>query len=285
MVEDSQVLTADMIAALRCPLCHQPLHRAVSLQCKSGHNFDVARQGYVHLGTGGRLPEGDTAAMVKAREEIQSEGLFAPLEDAVARHVPTLAPAGLIADLGAGTGRYLAHVLDQRPEAQGLAFDVSKPALRRAARAHPRMGAVLADTWGRLPLADGSIDVLLNVFAPRNGPEMRRILQPGGVLVVATPTGRHFAELREAAGLLDVDESKQDRLNATLKSFTKTGEQMVRWRLDLSEDRAERLIAMGPNAFHGLASTGPIVTTAEVAVSTWTGRPLPSRPADRGAGR
>ena len=63
--------------------------------------------------------------------------------------------------------------------AQGLAFDVTKPALRRAARAHPRVGAVLADTWGPLPLADGSADVLLNVFAPRNGPEMRRVLRPG----------------------------------------------------------------------------------------------------------
>ena len=45
-------------------------------------------------------------------------------------------------------------VLAALPDAVGLALDVSKPALRRAARAHPRAAAALADTWQRLPLAD-----------------------------------------------------------------------------------------------------------------------------------
>ena len=85
MPEDSRVLTADMIAALRCPICHQRLApTGTSLKCQRGHSFDIARQGYVHLGTGGKLPAGDTAEMVEAREAIQSgEGLFAPLEVAL----------------------------------------------------------------------------------------------------------------------------------------------------------------------------------------------------------
>jgi len=288
MVEDSQVLTADMIAALLCPVCHQPLVMdGTSLRCPRGHSFDVARQGYAHLGTGGRLPSGDTSSMVMAREEIQSMGLFAPLEEALARKVPT--SARLIADLGAGAGHYLARVLQERPRARGLAFDVSKPALRRAARAHPRMGAILADTWGTLPLAGASIDTILNVFAPRNGPEMRRVLAPEGILIVATPAPAHLSELREAAGLLDVDPAKQERLNATLAGFGMVTEETVRWRLDLTAAQAESLILMGPNAFHGFdrsfIRTRPILTHAEVTVTTWTGRPLPSQPADRGTAR
>lgn len=270
-----------MLAALRCPLCEAFFVRP--FLCRAGHSFDVARQGYVHLGTGGKLPEGDTAPMVQAREEVQASGLFRPLQEALARAVPH--SARLIADLGAGTGHYLTSLLDERPQALGLAFDVSKPALRRAGRAHPRMGAVLADTWSGLPLADGSIDVLLNVFAPRNGPEMRRVLAPGGVLIVAAPTPRHLAELRAAAGLLDVDGSKQDRLNATLGGFTRGEQRLVRWELNLTADQAERLILMGPNAFHEHRRPGAIRTTAEVAVSTWTGRPLPTRAAHHDAGR
>ncbi|HZM78126.1 MAG TPA: methyltransferase domain-containing protein [Candidatus Limnocylindrales bacterium] len=286
MVEDGRVLTAEMTAALRCPVCHHPLAGQIGLKCPRGHSFDVARQGYVHLGTGGRMPSGDTAEMVMAREEVQSAGLFAPLEEALIQTLTRAAPAArLIADLGAGPGRYLARILDERPEAQGLAFDVSKAALRRAARAHPRMGAVLADAWARLPLADGSIDAIVNVFAPRNGREMRRILRPGGVLIVVTPTPVHLGELREAAGLLDVDPAKQERLSATLAGFTPAGDQTVRWRLDLMADQARKIIMMGPNAFHGHDRAVPIVTHAEVTISTWTGRPLPSRRADRGAAR
>jgi len=272
-----------MIAALRCPVCHQGLRTDWGLKCPRGHSFDVARHGYAHLGTGGRLPTGDTPEMVRAREEIQSAGLFAPLEEALTRIVPT--SARLVADLGAGTGHYLARVLEGHQASQGLAFDVSKPALRRAARAHPRMGAILADTWGTLPLADASIGAILNVFAPRNGPEMRRVLAAQGILIVVTPTADHLSELREAAGLLDVDPAKQQRLSATLAGFGQVAEETIRWRLDLPAAQAHNLILMGPNAFHGFAGTGPIVTHAEVTITTWTGRPLPSRRADRGAAR
>jgi 23S rRNA (guanine745-N1)-methyltransferase len=293
--EDIPVLTADMIAALRCPVCEEPLNltgallaarrfsASNALRCRNGHSFDLAKQGYIHLGSGRKLPEGDTAAMVEAREEIQSAGIFAPLQAALARNVPTL--AHLIADLGAGSGHYLAKILEQRPQAEGIAFDVSKPALRRAARAHPRLGAVLADTWGGLPLAGASVDVLLNVFAPRHGAEMRRVLKPGGVLIVATPAPDHLAELREAAELLSVDESKADRLKRTLAGLSPIGEEIVRWRLDLSAEQAKAMILMGPNAFHAHRDPGAIATTAAVTVTTWTNPPLPSRPAGRDAGR
>ena len=65
-------------------------------------------------------------------------------------------PGALVLDAGTGTGCYLAGVLDALPAATGLGLDVSKPALRRAARAHPRAGAVLADLWRPLPVADAA---------------------------------------------------------------------------------------------------------------------------------
>ena len=38
-------------------------------------------------------------------------------------------------------------------------------------------------------MADAAAGVLLNVFAPRNGAEFRRVLRADGVLLVVTPTG------------------------------------------------------------------------------------------------
>ncbi len=259
LVEDIGVLTTEMIAALRCPVCAAPFVRP--MVCESGHSFDVARQGYVHLGAGRRLPEGDTAAMVEAREAVLP--LFAPLTEKLAQFVPT--SARLLVDLGGGTGYHLSHVL--RGGAQGIVFDVSKPALRRAAKVAERVGAVLADTWGRVPLADASVDVILNVFAPRNGPEMRRIVRDR--LIVATPLPHHLIELRSAFGLLDVDPSKEERLAQTLDDFELTTEDRLEWTLDLDAAQAAQIVAMGPNAFHGRVEGRAMRTIAAVRVTTW----------------
>ena len=59
-------------------------------------------------------------------------------------------------------------------------------ALRRPPRrpGASRAAAVVADSWARLPVRDGVLDRVLVVFAPRNGPEIARVLRPEGRLVV-----------------------------------------------------------------------------------------------------
>nr|WP_211216059.1 methyltransferase domain-containing protein [Catelliglobosispora koreensis] len=271
------MLTDQMIAALRCPLCRQPLRAGPSvLTCAGGHSFDLARQGYALLGTGKALPLGDTAPMVEARAAFFATGHFDPLMRAVAQK----ASGDLIVDLGAGPGTYLAHVLERLPHAQGVAFDVSKPALKRAAKAHPRLGAVGADTWGELPLRDNSIDTVLNIFAPRNGPQMHRVLKPDGQLIVVTPEPGHLAELRDQLGLLKVDESKPARVAATLSEFSEASREVLTWEMELTAAQATAIVHMGPNAFHAAGTADAMRVTASVAVTTWTGRLLPT-PADR----
>ena len=94
----------------------------------------------------------------------------------------------------------------------GACVDLSAPALRRAARAHPRAAALGADAWQALPLADGSAALVLSVFGPRNAAEIRRVLAPGGALIVATPGPDHQRELRRPLGLIGIDERKTARL-------------------------------------------------------------------------
>ena len=85
---------------------------------------------------------------------------------------------GLVVDLAGGTGHYLAGVLDALPHRNGACLDLSVPALRRAARAHPRAAALGADVWRPLPLADRSAALALGIFGPRNAAETGRILGP-----------------------------------------------------------------------------------------------------------
>ncbi|MFG3297327.1 putative RNA methyltransferase [Micromonospora chersina] len=268
-----------ILARLRCPVCAEPLAEttagtARALRCPRRHSFDVARQGYVNL-LAGRAPHtGDSAEMVAARADFLAAGHYDPVAAALAaaavraldrvravgppaRFAPTdvrsadAGPYPLVVDAGAGTGWYLAAVLAALPDAVGLALDVAKPALRRAARAHPRAAAALADTWQRLPLADRSAAVLLNVFAPRNGAEFHRVLDPAGALLVVTPAGDHLAELVDALDLLRVDPAKADRVAGSLSGqFTEESAAEHRARLELSRTEVATLVGMGPSAWH-----------------------------------
>ncbi|MFI5932807.1 putative RNA methyltransferase [Actinoplanes sp. NPDC051494] len=236
---------------LRCPVCEDTLSRPDerSLRCPRGHSFDIARQGYVNL-TAGRSPHsGDTAEMITDRETFLAAGHY----DFVARALTSAVrpEPGLVVDAGTGTGSYLAALLDTLPHATGLGLDVSKPALRRAARAHPRAGAALADLWSPLPLADGVAASIINVFAPRNGPEFRRVLAPDGRLVVVTPAPEHLHELVAAHGLIRVDPGKADRVAGALGAdFVAEGATTHRRTLDLSDAEIRTLIGMTPSARH-----------------------------------
>jgi 23S rRNA (guanine745-N1)-methyltransferase len=267
---------ADIVEHLRCPVCGDRLDAAGAvLRCPAGHSFDLARQGYVDLTAGQVTHAGDTAEMLSARQALLEAGHFRVLTEALLAALGDR-PPGLIVDVGAGTGHHLAALLEARPHDVGLAVDVSKPALRRAARAHPRLGAVRADAWRGLPIADGAAGTVLNVFAPRSGAEFRRILRPDGTLIVATPAPEHLRELVAAADLVRVDPAKAERLSATLSPlFAVAGTHRYAWPLHLTADEARAVVAMGPSAWHdgpARVPAEPLTVTAAVEVTRW--RPL-----------
>jgi 23S rRNA (guanine745-N1)-methyltransferase len=239
---------ADVLPYLSCPHCSTGFSASSgSLRCQSGHVFDLARQGYVNLLAGKAPVTGDSADMVAARDRFLSAGHYAPI---VAATVAASAGDGCVLDLGAGTGHYLAAVLDASPDRVGIALEIAKPALRRAARAHPRLGAVGADTWGRLPVRDGAISVALNVFAPRNAVEIARVLAPDGRLVVVSPTPTHLRELVTALGLLTVGEDKAARVSASLPGFVESTQDTCEFTLSLTHEEVMALVGMGPSAWH-----------------------------------
>ncbi|HMH90629.1 MAG TPA: 23S rRNA methyltransferase [Streptosporangiaceae bacterium] len=263
----------DVVGCLACPQCGAGLARAGPvLRCPAGHAFDIARQGYVSLlPPGARAPAGDSAPMVAARADFLAAGhygrLARELAAAACEAVTGTGAPGCVLDIGAGTGYYLAAVLDDLPDRAGLALDASKFALRRAARAHHRIGAAAADAWRRLPVAGGAAAVVLDVFAPRNGAELRRVLHPAGRLLVVTPGRGHLAELAGPLGLLSVDPRKQERLAGTLGGHFALIEQRPHHAvLRLDHRDVAAAVGMGPSARHA----DPAVLAARI-------RELPAR--------
>ena len=278
---------AEVLDLLRCPSCGQALELdGPGVSCPRGHRFDLARQGYLNLLQSRQPRHADTAEMVAARERFLGGGHYRPLADGLAdavrsglTAVRSVAPGPLsVLEAGAGTGWYLAALLDVLP-GRGVALDISAAAARRAARVHPRVAALVADTWQPLPLVDAGLDVVTSVFAPRNPGEFARVLRPDGVLAVVSPLPEHLVELRRALGLLGVGEDKQERLaEALTASFRPLAERSLVHRAGWSPAVVADLVGMGPNAFHlgpqqraeqVARLADPTEVTVAVSVSTW----------------
>lgn len=110
----------------------------------------------------------------------------------------TKAPAQLL-DCGCGEG-YYSGIFAAGLDSPGLAvqvagIDISRAARRLAARQYKQVVFAVASNF-HLPVADAQVDVMTRIFAPGDDQETRRVLAPGGWLIVASPGPRHLFELK-----------------------------------------------------------------------------------------
>jgi 23S rRNA (guanine745-N1)-methyltransferase len=263
------------LPVLLCPVCRQDLQpvgdggtgRVRALACRERHSFDAARQGYFNLLVGkGTAFESDTAEMVAARTAFLDAGHYRPLAEALARAAePALnGPAPTVLDSGTGTGHYLRAVLDYLKDGQlknrdgdgadgvaAVGLDISKFALRRAAKLNPEAINLVGDVWQPLPLPDAAVDVVTVVFAPRNAAEFARVLKPTGRLIVVTPRAGHLGEIASRAGMLGIDPGKDERLaDALAGRFSPLSTQDIDVDLSLSPGDVANLALMGPAGHH-----------------------------------
>ena len=196
-----------MTSLFRCPLCAAPLERREhSYACPDGPSFDIAREGYTHLLPANKKHSknpGDDRAMVAARSAFLDQGYYAPLRDALAGLAVRLladSPSPALLDSGCGEGYYTAglyHALSaagHTPKAAGV--DLSRSALKRAARRLPE-GEFAVGSVYRLPLPDGAVQLLMNVFSPLAAEEFARVLAPGGFFLYVVPSARHLWEMKQ----------------------------------------------------------------------------------------
>lgn len=243
-----------VLPMLRCPVCGEGLGREGSaLRCPKRHSFDIARYGYVSLLSGTKATSGDDAPMARARHRFLEGGGFGPVRAVIADLAarPARLPATVL-EVGCGTGYYLAGVLDGLPAARGLGLDSSARALRIAAKAHPRAAAAAWDAFRPFPLASASADLVLDVFAPRNPAEFRRVLRPQGRLIVARPDDGHLAELRAQIGeMVGIDPIKEERLHRALDPhFELVETERIEYTAPLAREQVLDLVAMTPTARH-----------------------------------
>jgi 23S rRNA (guanine745-N1)-methyltransferase len=187
-----------------CPICREPLFlQGRSLCCEKRHSFDLARQGYVNLVTGGgtRHAHGDDRAMVRARTAFLSLGHYDVLCDALSRLVVEQSPElAVLLDAGCGEGYYTCRVKDALGQAgkraRVIGIDLSREALIAFSRRDKEASLAVASI-ADLPVESESVDVLLNLFAPQADAEFLRVLKRGGKLFCVFPLEDHLFGLKE----------------------------------------------------------------------------------------
>jgi 23S rRNA (guanine745-N1)-methyltransferase len=239
------------MVALLCPVrgCGEPLARGErSYACPRGHSFDLARSGYLNLlqPQDRRSPQaGDSREAVSARQRFLAAGYEAPFVEALLAAVTVLGlPARpAVLDVGCGTGFHLG-ALRESGDAEAHGVDLSVPAIELAAKGHKESLFVVANADRFLPYAAGSFDLAMSLTARRNGPGLRRVLTPDGVLLVAVPGADDLAELRETVlGRRVLRDRVEPAAEALQEDFTLAGRQTVRWAADLDAAAVRDVLA------------------------------------------
>ena len=174
-----------------------------SLVCSAGHCFDISSSGYVNLTRGSSVNlSGDSKDMIRARRNFLAAGYYLPIAEGVTNALLGFSPARIV-DAGCGEGYYTSHFARALPESRVVGFDLSKPGIELAAKAARREG--LSDRLSYavcgifdLPIADGSVSAVTNLFAPCAGEEFHRILSEDGRLITVVAGVRHLFGLKAA---------------------------------------------------------------------------------------
>ncbi len=188
----------------------------------------------------------DIAPRYVVTNHVLSFGLDRWWRRVVAREAVALAPQSIL-DLATGSGDLALSLRRALPDVPLLAADFCAPMLKEAARAGVRP-LVVADGM-RLPLQDQAVDLVTVAFGLRNMAswpdalrEMRRVLRPGGHLMVldfSMPSGvpgRLYdfylgKVMPRVAGCITGQRGAYEYLNQSIRAFP-SGQAMI----DLQQD-------------------------------------------------
>ena len=237
---------------LICPNCGLELTRQNNtMRCENGHSFDLAAAGYCNLLTGSKPGDfiGDSKEMVAARRRFLDTGAYESLRTALCRMMLDKAPAGKVSvlDAGCGEGYYTGAVaralLESGRELLMVGADIAKSATAYAAKRDKITQYITANSY-KLPIKDKSADISLSLFAPCPAEEFKRILKPGGKVIMAVPGTEHLWELKEAI----YDEPYQNREDKhSLEGFMLTDRVKLSYKAQIEgKDNVQALFSMTP---------------------------------------
>lgn len=204
---DKLFLVAERLGNLACPNCSATLIRnADGFTCEKRHQLNVNRKGCLNV-LSAQVDSCYDADLFAARRRVFDAGCY----DTVVEAIEFLLPGGnhLLLDAGCGDGWYLNALLTRHEGWCGTGVDISRDAIFQATNL-PCTALWVVGDLRRLPFADGSFTVLLDVLTPANYDEFRRVLAPDGLLIKVYPGSGYLKELRAARNMPPYEEGQVD---------------------------------------------------------------------------
>ena len=214
----------------------------------AGHHFDQAKEGYWNL----TQPQdkkssnpGDHRDAVVARHRWLERGHAAGLITALQSWLPDAESQERILDLGCGDGTF-GPALFRDQAANFCGIDLSKPAIKLAAKRWPEATWVLANADRGLPVGDSSVDCVMSLFGRRPVSEINRVLSPNGCCIIAVPGEDDLIELREQ---VQKEGKRRSRVEAIIEEMAGHGLKCVeqkQWhtRIEIGPDEIADALAM-----------------------------------------
>lgn len=253
MVIDKQVRFTDSDRYFCCPVCQEPLSREDnSLKCPNKHTYDLSKFGYVNLLGGKKVSEHYDKESFENRKLVLEHGFYDHIllgVQAILEEYPQLMT---LLDIGCGEGYYARKLLEATDKTV-LAFDISKDSVQLAAKSdQTRRGKWFVGDLARLPLQDGCIDGILDIFSPANYAEFHRVLSEHGLVIKVIPTAKHLQEIRDKAKeqLADETYSNAKVLQHFQEHFELVRQVEVTAILPCDEGERQAFLAMTPLLFH-----------------------------------
>ncbi len=271
----------------KCPNCSKALKQGLKQYfCPNGHNFDIARKGYVnlllssHIGAGN---PGDTKEMLQSRRDFLEKGYYQQFSDKLNSIIyqfctnsslnnslnQATSETGKddtckeinIYDAGCGEGYYISR-LKSKFEYQNQDFrntdfclygtDVSRDAINYAAGRDKQVRFAVASNY-HIPILDNTVDYILCIFAPRDEHEFRRIMKPNGKLIVAVPGALHLYSLKK---LMYQEPEEIGQKGTVRKGFRLVEESGVNYNISLKDKQdIINLFKMTPYSRHADIAT------------------------------
>ena len=231
-----------------CPKCGLPLTvtDGGAAKCNNNHSYDKAKAGYYNLLLGNSAgTHGDNREMLEARRAFLDTGAYLPLAEAVSDVCVKYASGGDVLDVGCGEG-YYTDIIEKKSGASVSAFDISREAVKLAHRRNPRISLAVASAY-KVPVADASFDLVLNMFSPLSTDEIRRSLRCDGIFVMAIPGEEHLFGLKAATYKTPY---KNEVHSKELSGFKLLSDTRVRYGMRLTSNEDIRaLFMMTPYAY------------------------------------